>query len=114
MLQPDLIEQKVPAFARKLSESHGDERWKNILNKTATMLKRMGETNPIAKEDYALIQSPSLIMLGDRDKMVTLNETVTVYQSLPNAQLAVLPGIPHLLDQADSSLLAYHIRRFIG
>ncbi|HEY0677196.1 MAG TPA: alpha/beta hydrolase [Chitinophagaceae bacterium] len=114
MLQPNLIEQKVPAFARQLSERHGNERWKNLLNKTAAMLTEMGQTNPLSAEDFANIQSPSLIMLGDRDKMVSLNETVSVYQTLPDAQLAILPGTSHPVEQADSSLIAYHIRRFIG
>ena len=44
-------------------------------------------------------------MLGDRDKMVSLDETVAVYKSLPNAEMCVLPNTPHPLEQADTGLL---------
>jgi len=114
MLWPDIIEQKVPAFAQSLAERHGQTQWKNVLHKTAEMLQQMGRQNPLQAEDYAHIHIPSLIMLGDRDKMVTREETIATYQTLPNAQLAILPVTPHALEQADSSLLAFHIRRFLA
>jgi esterase len=63
--------------------------------------------------EYASIQTPSLIMLGDKDKMVSREETIAVYEQLPNAQLAILPATPHPIEQVDKDLLAYHIRRFI-
>ena len=113
MLQPAVIEQKVPAFAQELQQRHHPQSWKTVLNKTAEMLQQMGKQNPLQLEDYKSIQVPSLIMLGDKDKMVTREETIAVYEQLPNAQLAILPNTPHPLEQVDSDLLAYHIRRFI-
>ena len=56
----------------------------------------------------------SSINTCDRDKMVTREETINVFQSLPNAQLAILPATPHPLEQADSSLIAYHLQRFLA
>lgn len=114
MLHPETIEQKLPAFAQSLAGRHGEAQWKTVLHKTAEMLQQMGKQNPLQAEDYTQINIPSLIMLGDRDKMVTREETITTFQSLPNAQLAILPGTPHPLEQADSSLLAFHIKRFIS
>lgn len=113
MLRPEVIEQKIPAFAKLLAERHGETKWKSVLHKTAEMLQQMGQQNPLQAEDYSYINTPSLIMLGDKDKMVTIEETVSTYQLLSNAQLAILPATPHLLEQADSSLLAYHLKRFI-
>jgi pimeloyl-ACP methyl ester carboxylesterase len=114
MLQPEIIEQKIPAFAQSLSELHGQTKWKSVLHKTAEMLRQMGKQNPLQTEDYSSINIPSLIMLGDRDKMVTREETIATFQFLPNAQLAILPATSHPLEQADSSLLAYHIQRFLS
>lgn len=113
MLQPAVIEQKLPAFAQVLSERHGATEWKNLLNKTAEMLHQMGKVNPLQSNDYQQVQAPSLIMIGDRDKMVTRDETIHTFQSLPNAQLAILPGTPHPIEQADSSLVAFMVRRFL-
>ncbi len=113
MLQPDVIEQKVPAFAQQLSERHHPQPWKGVLTQTAEMLQQMGKQNPLQLNDYTSIQIPSLIMLGDKDKMVTREETIAVFEQLPNAQLAILPGTPHPIEQVDKDLLAFHIRRFI-
>jgi hypothetical protein len=52
-------------------------------------------------------------MLGDRDKMVSLEETVTVSKQLPNASLAVLPQTSHPVEKADPVVLSFFIRRFI-
>ncbi|HYF32260.1 MAG TPA: alpha/beta hydrolase [Chitinophagaceae bacterium] len=113
MLQPDIIEQKIPAFAWQLQQRHHPQPWKDVLHKTAEMLQHMGKHNPLQASDYAHIQVPSLIMLGDKDKMVSREETIEVYEQLPNAQLAILPGTPHPIEQADNALLAFHIRRFL-
>lgn len=114
MLQPDVIEQKLPAFAQQLEQRHHPEPWKKILNQTAEMLQQMGKENPLQLSDYSHIQVPSLIMLGDKDKMVSREETIAVYEQLQKGQLAILPGTPHPIEQADKDLLAYHIRRFIN
>lgn len=114
MLRPEVIEQKLPAFAQSLSQRHGAAQWKTVLNKTAEMLQQMGRHNPLQADDYTKIQAPSLIMLGDRDKMVNRDETIATFQTLPNAQLAILPGTPHPLEQADPSLISWHIHRFIN
>ncbi|MGB8191972.1 MAG: alpha/beta hydrolase [Chitinophagaceae bacterium] len=114
MLQPNVIEQKVPAFAKQLSERHGAQQWKEVLYKTSDMLQQMGKKNPLQPEDYNQIKNPSLIMLGDRDKMVTRDETFEVYEQLINAQLAILPGTPHAIEQADCTMIAYHLKKFIG
>lgn len=113
MLQPDVIEQKVPAFAQQLAGRHQPQPWKTVLMKTAEMLQQMGNQNPLNIEDYKNILQPSLIMLGDRDKMVTRAETFSVQEQLPNAQLAILPGTPHPIEQTDTGMLAWHINNFL-
>jgi len=113
MLQADVIEVKLPSFAATLKERHAPQDWKTIMQKTAAMLTELGKDNTLKLVDYTTINTPSLIMIGDRDKMVSLEETVAVYKQLPNAALAVLPNIPHPIEQADIVLLAMHIDRFL-
>jgi len=45
--------------------------------------------------------------------MVTLEETVHVYEQLEKAALAVLRGTGHPLEKADVSLLDFLIRRML-
>ena len=53
------------------------------------------------------------VVLGDRDKMVTLDETLEVYKNLPNAQLAVLPNTPHPIEMINTGRLASELKAFL-
>jgi pimeloyl-ACP methyl ester carboxylesterase len=113
VLNPDVIEQKVPKFASQLTALHRPLDWKEILHQTAAMLKAMGTHNPLKEEDFEQIQPPVLLLLGDRDKMVTLDETVAVYKQLASAQLGVLPNTIHPIDAVDVGLLSSLIKKFL-
>lgn len=114
MLNADKIEAKLPAFAEALQKRHAPADWRVLLQRTGDMLLTMGEDNPLKPTDYPGIQTPALILLGDRDKMVTLDETLAVYRALPAAQLGILPGTPHPIEQVDTKMLSFFISRFFG
>ncbi len=113
MLDSGKISEKLPAFAQYLSDSHSPNDWKDVLKKTQDMLVAMGTDNPLALHDYESINTRVLLLLGDRDKMVTLDETVAVYKALSAAQMGVLPGTPHPIEQVDNALLAFMIDSFL-
>jgi pimeloyl-ACP methyl ester carboxylesterase len=112
MLNPDKIEEKLPDFAAALQKRHAPNNWKTVLEKTAAMLTAIGKDNPLKTTDYSEMQHPVLLMLGDRDKMVTLDETVEVYKNLPQAQLAVLPNTGHPIEMVNTDRLANEIMAF--
>jgi pimeloyl-ACP methyl ester carboxylesterase len=114
MLDAGVIAQKVPAFATQLEQRHAPNDWIQVLDKTKEMLLQLGKQNTLQLNDYAAIQTPSLIMLGDKEKMVTAEETLAVYRTLPAAQLCILPNTPHPLEQVDAGLLSYHTTRFLA
>lgn len=114
MLNPEKIEQKLPAFAATLKERHAPNDWKEVLKRTADMMLSMGADNPLKSSDYAAITTPTLILLGDRDKMVSLDETVAVFKSLPNAQLGILPGTAHPIEQVNLHTLQSIVKEFLG
>lgn len=114
MLDAEKIEAKVPAFAKALQERHAPIEWKTVLKRTAEMLQGLGLNNTLKIEDYTTIQAPALILLGDKDKMVTLPETVDVYKALPNAHMGMLPNTHHPIEQVDPQMLSFFIRTFIG
>ncbi len=113
-LDPEKIAAKVPAFAAALQERHAPNDWKEVLQRTANMMVALGADNPLKMEDHAAIQTPVLILLGDRDTMVTLDETVAVYRALPNAQFGVLPGTPHPIEQVDVRMVSFLVKGFVG
>ena len=64
-----------------------------VLRKTLTMF----DTEPeLTTTDIAQITAPTLVMSGD-DEVVHLAHTLSLYEALPNGQLAVVPGASHLL-----------------
>ena len=113
MLNAEKIEEKLPAFASTLQKRHAPNNWKTVLEKTAAMLLEMGKDNTLKPDDYLSIQQPTLLMLGDRDKMVTLDETLEVYKNMPNAQLAILPNTPHPIEMVNTEKLVYELKAFL-
>ena len=77
------------------------------------MMTDMGVQNPIVPVDYKTINLPVMLLLGDRDKMVTLEETLEVYKLLPNARMAILPFTGHSVEQVDAETIALLVRKFI-
>lgn len=113
MLNAEKTEEKVPAFAQQLAKRHAPNDWKELFAKTAEMLVGMGKDNPIKLEEYSAIENACMILLGDRDKMITLDETLNVYRTLPNAQMGMLPATQHPIEQANIPYLLFYIRQFI-
>jgi len=113
MLDAATIQQRVPGFADELAKRHSPNNWKIVLQKSAEMLLNLGNNNVLKTEDYVDITTQCLIMLGDRDKMVTLDETLNVYKQLSNAQLCILPNTHHPIERVDKHLVAFLMQRFL-
>lgn len=113
-LDPFKMEQKVPEFITELKELHGEENWKNIVEKTARMLKEMGEQPVLQESDLALIRNPVLLMLGDEDTMVSTKETEWAAEHLANASVQMLPETPHPFNKVESDKLVKPLLKFIS
>ena len=105
MLNPETIQQKVPNFAEALQIRHG-ENWVELLNKTAEMMKALGDAPLLNEEVLNTIESPVLLGLGDKDSMVNLDETRNVYAALPKANMYMLPNTKHPIEGVNVELLA--------
>jgi len=114
MLDPEKINEKIPVFAKQLEQRHHPNDWKKILGKTKEMLLQLGIRNELQIDDYTTIRNPCLLLLGDKDKMIALDETIAVCDALPNAGYKVLPATPHPIEQVDTRLLSDLITEFIN
>lgn len=109
LLNPEKITEKIPEFANQLSERHSPENWKMVLNKTAEMMIELGK-NPVLKEDdFSKIENEVLVSVGDRDNMVSIEETADVYRKLKNGSLLILPDTPHPIEKINIDKLANEI-----
>ena len=94
---------EMEAF-RGLYEQHspdGPEHWPVVFAKFVEMIRREPH---IPIEDLALIVAPTLIVVGD-DDLVTIEHSATLYRSIPNSELAVIPGASHAVLMEKPELL---------
>lgn len=113
MLNPEVISEKIPAFAIVLEKRHHPIDWKIVLTKTSNMMLEMGLQNPLQLTDFKQINHEVKVGLAFDDEMVSKEETEEVYKTLPNAEIYFLPNSKHPIERVDLSLLAEEILNFM-
>lgn len=111
MLNPELMLEKVPAFAETLDKKHGAH-WKKLVIKTAHMMKEINEKNFLNSDALKKIDTAVLLGLADRDQMVSLNETLNVFKTLLKSSMYMLPGSKHQIESIDLEVLSQMIHNF--
>lgn len=112
LLNTEKIKEKIPAFAKSLADMHGDN-WELLCQKTAHMMIDLGNAPALTHDDFTQIENIIQLGLGDKDNMVSFEETVITYRQLKNGRLAVLPNTLHPYNKVDINRLAYEIKAFI-
>jgi pimeloyl-ACP methyl ester carboxylesterase len=82
------------AMFRGLYEMHspnGPEHWPVVFGKFVEMTQREPH---IPVGELARISAPTLVVVGD-DDMVSIEHTVALFRTIPNSELAVVPGASH-------------------
>ncbi len=113
MLDPNAIEAKVPAFASMLRQRHSAAGWNDVLARTSEMMIELGSHPVLNTAALAGIELPVRIAVGDRDRMVSIEESLAAFRAIPGSELQVLPGIPHPLEQIDPTRLAAAVAEFL-
>jgi pimeloyl-ACP methyl ester carboxylesterase len=62
---------------------------------------------------FTAIEVPVRLMVGDRDTLVTIDETASAARKVPQGQLAVLPGTPHPIEQVRPGVVVSMIDDFL-
>lgn len=86
------FERDNPGFAGMLKHNHGPDGWKALLKQVKPMWS--AQLN-YTSDDLARIVAPTLVLIGDRDDLVSVEEAVRMYRQLPNTELVVVPGANH-------------------
>jgi pimeloyl-ACP methyl ester carboxylesterase len=98
-LNPEKIEQKIPAFARLLQTRHAPNDWKELMSKTADMMKQLGDAPLLTESILARINIPTTIALGDADDMADRAYSERVAQRMPKAKFVLLSETPHPIEK---------------
>ena len=114
MLDPEVILEKLPAYAKELETIHKPNDWKEVLSRTVDMLTEMGKKNPLTEDNLQSLEIPVLIGMGDRDNLVIIEESVFSFRLLKQGQFLVIPDTPHPIQNVDHKVVAQEVIRFIG
>lgn len=111
-----LMEVMTPeAFSRRLVRAYqevspdGPEHYPIVFEKVRQLWLREPKITP---QELGRIEAPTLVMAGDRD-FVRLDHTVTLFQSIPQAQLCVVPGTTHGLIWEKPKLVSRLVADFL-
>lgn len=113
MLDPDIIEAKVPSFAEQLKRVHGPGRWKGVLVNTAQMMQSLGAQPVLDQKALGQINRPVLISIGTEDRMVSIEESRETAGQLSKGQLKILTGFTHPIEKNDPAAMAMMIQAFL-
>ena len=93
------------------SSPDGAEHWPIVAAKGFKM--GFHEEPTFSVEDLAPIATPTLVLAGD-DDMFPAAHTVAMFDALPDAQLAILPGSSHLVVFERPALVAELVHTFFA
>lgn len=114
MLNAENMMLKVPGFANNLMIQHGLNMWKQVLDSTADMMKKLSSTVMLTDEDYGSINCPVLLAVGDRDKTSGIEQTLDIYKKLHHAAFWVIPFTAHPFEKMDQQQLIHQINNFFS
>lgn len=108
------VERDHPDFVARLRDQQdtfqGPDYWKTYLRHVSIMW--LAPLNYTAG-DLQQISEPTLIVLGDHDQFVPVEQAVTFYRQIPSAELAIVPGVDHALPWEKADLFAQVILDFL-
>ena len=111
-MEPDWMEQERPFWARRLAETHGADRWRELVTQLAAFTRDLPDQH-ITDADLARIACPTLVSTGDRDRFFDIRHAVGLYRAIPDAHLQILPEVDHPIQTVDVPRFAAGVADFL-
>lgn len=111
MLDPQTILAKIPKYAAQLEAQHGAP-WEQLLPAIAALMVSLGKQPLLHEANLARLNIPVQVMIGDKDNMVSLEESAAIYRSIPHGRFSVLPDTKHPMDRVRPQLLLELMKDF--
>jgi len=105
-------EKAIPQLTNVWKKEHVQSpvHWKELL--TQVSFEMINPTLP-AEDDLKQINVPTLIIWGDRDQFLPVEDAVELYRLIPNAQLAVVPNADHFVTRTNVRSFAELVKEFV-
>jgi len=112
MLDKEILKIKAPSFIRQLQELHGDN-WEILLEKIRQLLLSLGRNPVLTNEWIRSVKIPVSICLGEKDRMVTPEESEHTASLIREGKFLILKDQPHQIERTDPKVLAKLIEQEI-
>ena len=83
-----------------------------MLQKTKEMMSALVTESCLTTGEIDQIQQEVRVSDGDKETLVSIEETVDVYRRLPMGQLQIFPKTPHPIEKAPLAHLAHSLVEF--
>ena len=107
-LNPTKIKEKVPVFADYLESFHGPD-WVYVVEKTEKMMLELGKGSALTNKEFSKILTPTNILIGDKDFMVSVKESEDVSHKLANGKLSIINDSNHTPDKWNVDAILNHL-----
>ncbi|MBO3699365.1 alpha/beta fold hydrolase [Roseivirga sp. E12] len=108
-MNPDVMAEKIPAYTVVLQAAHG-KGWKTLVEQTAGMMIELGESPLLTKDSLSSIEIPIGIKRGEKDHMVSEEESRLAASHIPGAKFSIVPATKHPINTVNPSVLARLIK----
>ncbi len=102
----------VPRWAKRLAETHGTERWQDLVRRMVIFTEALPE-HYVPDDELAQITAPTLVSAGDRDRYFRIEHALNLWRTLPDARLAIHPGLDHPIQGVDPGRFAALVTDFL-
>lgn len=105
-------EKNIPQLIKLWKTEHVQSplHWKELV--TQLSFEMLNPTLP-TEDDLKRVGVPTLIVWGDRDQFLPIEDAVALYRLIPNAQLAVVPNADHFVSRTNVKLFAEFVKEFV-
>ncbi len=110
---PDAFNPEVSALIKSMMELPDEVRNTPEGQRQLKVVGMMLREPNIPASMLAKVAAPTLVLASDHD-LVRLEHIVTVYRSLPNAQLAIFPNRTHMIPYDDPEQFNVTVDRFLA
>lgn len=114
LLDPDKMEEKVPAFADTLKSAHHPSDWRKVVLSTVSLLEGLGHQKLLDDKKLQQIKQQVLIGIGTEDDTVSVKESRKAASLLSHGELHIFEGSEHPIQKVDYKELAETISAFIS
>jgi methylmalonyl-CoA epimerase len=111
-MDPESMAGVAPRWAERLGEAHGADRWQPLTRRMIAFTEALPD-RPFPNERLARITAPTLVSTGDRDRYFKIEHALNLWRTLPDARLAVHPGLDHPLQHVDPERFAEMMTDFL-